>query len=181
MEITITPKNEKGLEITAEPYISLKNRGYEIKSKTPDFTGKLQLKSGESLKLTVEFTPTSAGNKVTYLNIPTNDQRSGTLQVRLNGWGGPITGVEEQPELQPTLTVQPSVSADEFALNFTANGATSIALVNALGREVATVYEGNSHAAQELTLKTGAYPSGMYYLVLRTGGATATAPLVIAR
>ncbi len=186
MTIFLTPRNSLGLSVSA-PNISLKNRGYSIKSIEPNFTDNLQLKYGDTIKVTVEFAPTTEGNKTTYLNIPTNDQRNSSVQVKLNGWGGPITGVNEYNRDNSSLYFELNhfVLKDDISLIFgdyeNPYSEAQIVLFNALGQQVSVIYQGVVAEKNALTLKTSSYPSGMYYLVLKVGNKRIVKTLMISR
>lgn len=185
MQVTVTPQNATGLEIT-DMNIALKNRGYSILKTEPAFTDKLQLKLGDTLKITVEFYPTSAGNKITNLSISTNDQRNSSITVRLNGWGGP-SGVEEDEKSSTLfLNAVPNVASDETTVTFGdaagGNRQVRLSLLNSLGQEVAVVFNGTLNSPeQKLSLPTKTYPPGVYFLALRSGVTSITSPITILR
>jgi hypothetical protein len=184
MTVSITPKNELGLEIT-NVNVSLKNRGFSLKRTEPNFTGTLQLKFGDTLKATVEFAPTTAGSKTTTLGISTNDQRNSLASIRLVGAGGP-TSVEEFTEQHLRLDVQPNIASNEAVIHFSDEAATGkqvrLVLINSLGQEVAQLFNGRiPDGGQSLNLQSRDYPMGVYYVVLRSVQSTIAAPISIVR
>ncbi|GAB1430206.1 hypothetical protein MASR2M18_10390 [Ignavibacteria bacterium] len=187
MTLTITPKNSLGLEVSL-PYLTLKNRGYSIKSTEPEITDKILLKYGDTLKINVEFAPTSEGNKTTNLNFSTNDQRNSSIQVKLNGWGGPITSVKEIETDNSVLFLEanPVIATDEISIRFgdysNLHEPSKVVLNNMFGQEIATVFEGAlSVEGEQITLKTGDFPAGVFYLTLVSGGRKITKQIVILR
>ncbi|MBK9247548.1 MAG: hypothetical protein IPM69_05420 [Ignavibacteria bacterium] len=184
MIVNITPKNDLGLEIT-NVYVSLKIRGFSLKKTEPAISGKLQLKFGDTLKVTVEFAPTTVGSKTTTLAIANNEQRNSLALVNLIGSGGP-TSVEEFAEQHLLLEVKPNISSNESIIQFSDEAASGkqarLVLINSLGQEVAQLFNGIiPDGGHSITLNSHEYPIGVYYLVLRSVQSTITSPVSIVR
>ncbi|MFN8361290.1 MAG: peptide-N-glycosidase F-related protein [Candidatus Kapaibacterium sp.] len=188
MTAEVTPKNNEGLQITSEPYVFLKNKGFTIVETIPalDSTGKVFIPFGETFQVVVEFAPTATGAFSAKLNIPTNSDFTPTLGVRLVGTAGPV-GVEEySAEAKPALLLEaaPNTVSTESIISFGVDSPTQVAarlaLVNNLGQEVAVLFNGNNASTIEhVTLNGLEFPSGMYHLSLRALGSTTVIPIAI--
>ena len=97
----------------------------------------------------------------------------------------PTTASEPDPEAATGLVAYPSPTREPITVAFDLPeaGDTRVAVVDALGREVAVLYEGALAAGPvRLGASLAGLPAGAYVVVLRTeAGARATRPVIVVR
>ncbi len=187
MLVEITPANEVGLTISGAS-VALANKGFKVLSFSPplDEFGKRTLAFGEKMIVTVEFAPTSTGAKTARLGVETNDELNSSVSVRLVGMAGPV-GVNDDGTIAEqilSLEAVPNTITGESVISYSVDSPApthaSIVLLNALGQEVATLYNGTaSSTVQHFTMNSSHYPSGMYRIALRALGRTEVTAVAI--
>lgn len=78
------------------------------------------------------------------------------------------------------------IATDEISIRFgdysNLHEPSKVVLNNMFGQEIATVFEGAlSVEGEQITLKTGDFPAGVFYLTLVSGGRKITKQIVILR
>lgn len=190
MTAYITPQNKDGLNITGVSLGSI-FKEFKIVSITPplDSTGQLTLNAGDTLAVTVSFSPKKQGVRFGTLSIATNDLRNPTVYIYLTGVNGAtevkqnnVAGVPDAQLLR--LDAVPNVFSDASYVIYSANMPTRarLYLVNAVGEEVGMLYDGMLDS-QPRTVDVSAkdLPAGMYFLVLSSGGLKKISPVVVVK
>ncbi len=96
----------------------------------------------------------------------------------------PPVSNEEVPPASPGLTLEgANPFRDQTSLLLSAEGHARVAVYDALGREVAVLFEGTllSPNARRLTFDASGLPAGVYHARLETGSRTQTLPLTVVR
>lgn len=188
LSVDISPKNAIGLEVSLAK-INVSNRNFRIVSTVPDLSaGTVKLGATDKLTITVEFAPVTPVVRNARLDITTNDERFSPYSVYLTGTGAWAAGVSEDAKTSDMLTLSavPSVISEEstvsFSVNSLGNTPTRVTLVNTLGQEVATLFDGIANAdGQTAKLDAHGIASGTYFIVLRSLGMAKTLPVSIVR
>ena len=88
----------------------------------------------------------------------------------------------EAAEIGVSVRPNPAGGRVEVVLTLAAAGPVRVAVVDALGREVALVLDGAARAGETVAaVETGAWPAGVYVVRVVAGSQTAAARLVVAR
>lgn len=187
MSVEITPANEVGLIISGAS-VTLANKGFKVLSFSPplDEFGKRSLAFGEKITVTVEFAPKVNGKATARLGVETNDELNSSVSIRLVGTAGPV-GVNDNIALAEqllSLEAVPNTITGESTISFSVDSPAPthalIVLLNALGQEITTLYNGTaSSTVQHFTMNSSHYPSGMYRIALRALGRTEVTAVAI--
>ncbi len=145
----------------------------------------VSVESGQSITVTVEFTPDALGSVDEVLGIHSNSNSENLLLIDLTGAGSAVsvkeTGVAEANTM--TLKAGPNPFADESVVTFEVLGevAQNVALtvVDSRGSEVANLFEGTVQPGAHVVNLNGAnLSSGTYFLQLKNAHETLTLTVV---
>jgi hypothetical protein len=138
---------------------------------------------GQFSRMTLRFLPSAEGQKTSNLTLVSSDTVNPVQIVTLTG-NGTTTAIDDPGVLPATPQLHanhpnPFAAATEFAFTLPAASAARVAVVDALGREAALLYEGSAPAGRTaLRFDAARLPDGLYFAVLRSGGRLRIMPMV---
>jgi hypothetical protein len=185
--VSVTPLNSAGLSVSKVSVIALA-KGFSMVSTDPPVPagGKVSLKQGETMLVTVQYKPTVASRKSASLNIESNDPYDPILSIPMYG-GQSATSVDDDNAFAANVRVMHGATASETRIVFTNHplraGTARCAIHNILGQEVRSVFERDVRAGGEIdvTENLSDLPSGAYFVVVRVGNNVLSAPLYLTR
>jgi hypothetical protein len=134
-------------------------------------------------RMTLRFLPSGEGQKTSNLTLVSNDTVNPVQIVTLTG-NGTTTAIGDPaaPPATPELIANhpnPFSAVTGLAFALPAAAEARVAVVDALGREVALLHEGTAPAGRTpLRFDASHLPDGLYFTVLRTGGRQFVLPMV---
>ena len=142
------------------------------------FTGDWQsgtIAAGAEQAVNVSFKPTEAKDYTARITV-TSDAGSGINTLTVSGKGVLVTGIEPNPGFYG-FTVFPNPAADVLRIKFPdPSSPLAIQLTNVNGQ---VVYERKAVTGDKLSLDVSGYKSGVYVLVLESGGKVTKRKVVI--
>ncbi|MGE5480232.1 MAG: carboxypeptidase regulatory-like domain-containing protein [Chloroflexota bacterium] len=104
-----------------------------------------------------------------------DDNAKSNAEVNIHG---KQNGVNDKPELA-SATVSPNPAAETLRLDFQAEGATSISILNTLGEKVYTSDLGSLNGFSTRVVNLGSIPQGSYYVIVESGKRASVLPVII--
>ena len=126
--------------------------------------------AGSSQDFTVQFSPTSVGEKTATLTITNNDEDEGTYIINLKG-GNIVTSLSDLEN--ESIKVYPNPTEDKVIIENLPVGKTAFILSNVMGNPVIT-----GEAEESLELDLSALPTGVYILTLNTNKGSSTRKII---
>lgn len=147
-------------------------------------SGSLTIDAGQTVNISVEFTPTEVQNYSDEITIVSNDKANPESIVSLKGIGT-SAGTTSVTGIIPnvfTMTVGPNPVVNNSEINLTINGSVNLdlQLIDATGKVVRTVYSGVT-TSNTLELNAAQLSSGTYYLNANVNGKTTQLPIVVTK
>jgi hypothetical protein len=122
---------------------------------------------GDSLTVTITYTPGEAGAIIDTIFIASNDR---DRIIQLNGVGQPATGIHDAPGLLPgeyalmPAYPNPFNSSTTFVFDLPAPGYVTFTVYNILGEQVCTLISENMNAGRHrVTWNPDGLPGGVYF------------------
>ncbi len=175
--IKITNSGDEALVISA---INVKTgTNFKIKGSTP-----LTIDAGQTVNVSVEFTPTEIKNYSDELTIVSNDAANPNTVVTVMGIGI-SSGTSSVSGIIPNvfkMTVGPNPVVNNSEINLDINGSVNLnlELIDATGKVVRTIYNGVT-TSNTLDLDAAQLSSGTYYLNANVNGKTTQLPVVVTK
>jgi hypothetical protein len=148
--------------------------------------GKVNLRQGESMLITVQYKPTVTSRKSASLNIESNDLFDPSASIPMAG-GQSTTDVEDDELTAARLRVTQGATPSETRIVFSNDAirATNVrcSLYSILGQEVRPLFERDVRSGGEIdvTENLSDLPSGSYIVVVRYGASTLSSPIFLTR
>jgi hypothetical protein len=127
---------------------------------------------GDSLIITITFTPLDTNMIVDTLFIDNNDK---PIQVRLSGKGKIVVGIEDPSDLPKVYTLYPAYPnpfnpITHIAFDIPSVGRVTLTIYDILGRNVSTLVNRQMTPGRyEVTWDAGNLPSGLYFYRFEAG------------
>ncbi len=174
--IKVTNSGDEALVISA---INAKTgTNFTVKGSTP-----LTIDAGQTVNLTIDFTPTEAKNYSDEITIVSNDKANPSSVITVMGIGtdpqASVTGII--PNVF-TMTVGPNPVVNSSEINLVINGSVNLdlELIDATGKVVSNIFSGVS-TSNTLELDAAQLSSGTYYLNANVNGKTTQLPVVVTK
>ncbi|MDB5034322.1 MAG: Matrixin [Chlorobi bacterium] len=142
----------------------------------------------DSIAIVVRFSPAAGTGRYTgSLAIAVNGSAPLVISLvgRASAVGGVADGIVAGEGMPALLPVAPNPAAGVIEIGYRAGGGmmpVEIVITDAIGREVAVVYQGTATRTDErVRFNTSPLPSGRYYVLLRSARGSVTQPLVIVK
>lgn len=185
--VSVTPLNSAGLSISKVAVVALA-KGFSLVSTEPAIPagGKVNLRQGESMLITVQYKPTVTSRKSASLNIESNDLFDPSASIPMAG-GQSTTDVEDDELTAARLRVTQGATPSETRIVFSNDAirATNVrcSLYSILGQEVRPLFERDVRSGGEIdvTENLSDLPSGSYIVVVRYGASTLSSPIFLTR
>ncbi|MFM8178298.1 MAG: hypothetical protein ACKOAG_03820, partial [Candidatus Kapaibacterium sp.] len=185
--VSVTPLNSAGISISKVAVVALA-KGFSLVSTDPAIPtgGKVNLKEGESMLITVQYKPTVTARKSASLNIESNDLFDPSSSIPMAG-GQSTTDIEDDELTAARLRVNQGSNPSETRIVFSNDAIrpTSVrcSLYSILGQEIRPLFDRDVRAGGEadVTADLSDLPSGSYIVVVRYGASTLSSPLFLTR
>lgn len=140
--------------------------------------------AGSSAPVTVKFTPTAIGIRNATLNIVNDDASTATYDFSVEGNGlDSATSIGAAAAFISSITLYPNPTGNEATISVTVkkDGCFVVNVVDIQGKLVIPSFEQNLKAGKEqIKLNTSSLNSGIYFVQLSSGDATAKIKMVVA-
>ncbi len=130
------------------------------------------LAAGESLIVTIRFTPKENSQYLANLEFETNDPENKTSIIRLEGWGEG-TSIAEKETSEVSLSISPNPASEYIYYSFGGN-IEQIEIIDLNGKTFQTESNGNQIDISNLS-------SGTYFLKIKSDGRAFLKQFVVAR
>lgn len=175
--ITINNDGDETLEISE---INLKDGdGFNVKSGSLP----ISIDAGQTVNLSIEFTPTVAVAYSDEITFVSNDKASPNKVITVKGVG--LDATASVPGVISDLfdmTITPNPVVDNSQINFNVKGSANVSLelIDATGRVVNSLFNGVTTGAS-VNLNASQLSSGNYYINANVDGKTTQMPVVITK
>jgi thiol-disulfide isomerase/thioredoxin len=173
--IKVTNTGDEALVISAINFKS--GTDFKVKGSTP-----LTIDAGQTVNISVEFTPTEVKNYSDEMTIVSNDAAnpSTVVTVRSIGLGtSSVTGIIPNV-FKMTVGPNPVVNSSEINLDINGSVNLDLELIDATGKVVRNIFSGIT-TTNTLELNATQLSSGTYYLNANVDGKTTQLPVVITK
>ncbi len=173
--IKVTNTGDEALVISAINFKS--GTDFKVKGSTP-----LTIDAGQTVNISVEFTPTEVKNYSDEMTIVSNDAANPSTVVTVRGIGlgtSSVTGIIPNV-FKMTVGPNPVVNSSEINLDINGSVNLDLELIDATGKVVRNIFSGIT-TTNTLELNATQLSSGTYYLNANVDGKTTQLPVVITK
>jgi len=183
--LTISAGNAAGLQIDTI-YIADASSGFTLVAPSGGFP--LRVEQDQPLTVSVRFQPgTTAGPVSSRLVVRTDVPSTPETDVDLSAVASSGTsGVADDPASPARVSVasrpQPTSTSADITVTIPRAGHVVVRLIDALGRRVSTLYDGEwEEGSHDLHLDVAGLPSGRYYCVVEGSGGSGVGEVTVAK
>ena len=182
--LEITPANSSGLQINSLEIPLGDFKGFKIKSTDPEFVegSTVSLGANDKMLVEIEFEGKRQGIRTATLEIGTNSLSESLSEVELIGRVDVVESVNESAKYFDIAIDQNPING---LANITLSNTTEsirdakVVLIDALGKEVAVLFEGIVLSNTTFGIDGSSYFSGMYFIQLNSGNSFDVLPIII--
>ncbi|PSQ92673.1 MAG: hypothetical protein BRD30_02160, partial [Bacteroidetes bacterium QH_2_63_10] len=181
-------RSGSSVELTWQAASETNNAGFRVQHQVPDSGDWTELGFVESQAQDGTTNDATSYDYVVDTELESGTHRFRLEQVDLDGTTS-LSGVETvEVQLDEALTLDapaPNPVSNQATVSFAVKDAsqTTLALYNALGQRMATLYDGapSNGEEQTVTVEAADLPSGVYFVRLQADGQTRTERLTVVR
>jgi len=183
--IKIFPTNEAGLMVSKIDIVLGTQKGFSYTT-SPDITqGAVYLALGDTMDISVRFTPPNSKQQKATMLITTNDFTTPTQRVDIYGnYDGTSVLPITTHDLELKLSHNPvtDYATVTYFVNSPLLTEVELAIYDLLGNKIESLFNGQMQGAGSQEINTQGFGSGRYFLILKAGGAIhKTIPLIISK
>jgi len=174
-QLKLFPENSKGIEITDINLPLSSNKKFTItKESSTSEPNPRKLELGDTLTLTIEFEPLSAGNKTSNLIITSTDTFNSPTTISLNGIGAnpsSVEGIPDNTQINMKTTTDDNINFKIEIYNEGLVEIEDIFITDITGTVVPNIFNNKTFDGNNtLYIDGNSLSVGMYFVILRTNG-----------